>query len=144
MLLLYAFFSVPLLFLSSVRMFCSACLVTHPRCMFIPLRMREQVLQPLLVTVTGWHRKKRPFYGVLCVPIWVIIIPDSSTIIVWLQQRHLVAKQGGAWGEIPVNFSDEVSLSTPQGFLICHKILTTWGRRLYFPSEGSAADICRS
>jgi hypothetical protein len=31
------------------------------------------------------------------------------------QQRYLVAKLGGTWGEMSVNFSDEVSLSYSAG-----------------------------
>jgi hypothetical protein len=35
----------------------------------------------------------RPFSDLLYVPIWVLITPDTSTSAIWLQQRHLVAKQ---------------------------------------------------
>jgi hypothetical protein len=35
----------------------------------------------------------RPFSDLLCVPIWVLIIPDWSATALGLQQRNLVAKQ---------------------------------------------------
>jgi hypothetical protein len=34
------------------------------------------------------------FVDVLCIPISVLITLDSSTSALWLQQRHLVAKEG--------------------------------------------------
>jgi hypothetical protein len=36
----------------------------------------------------------RPLSNLLRVPIWVLIPPDTSTSALWLQQVHLVAKQG--------------------------------------------------
>jgi hypothetical protein len=38
-----------------------------------------------------------------------------------------------------VNFAGEVSLSYFEGIFNMQQSLTTWGRRLYFPSEGSHA-----
>jgi hypothetical protein len=37
--------------------------------------------------------------------------------------RHLVAKLGGTWQKMALNFAYEVSLSIPVGFLTCRKTL---------------------
>jgi hypothetical protein len=72
---------------------------SYPRACFITKAIE------LLVTVTGWYHTKRvmqlrPFYDLLCDPIWVLINPDASIIVCGkYQQRHLVAKQARNGGE---------------------------------------------
>jgi hypothetical protein len=64
----------------------------------------------------------RSFSDLLCAPIWVLITPDSSTSALWLQQRHLVAKQG-VCKKFPRISLTQYLCHTPQGFLTCRKIL---------------------
>jgi hypothetical protein len=48
----------------------------------------------------------------LCVPIWVLIIPDSFTRALWqLQAQTLGTEAGETSQKIAVNFAYEVSLS---------------------------------
>jgi hypothetical protein len=51
-----------------------------------------------------------PVSDILFIPNSLIIIPDSSTGAVWLQQTHLVVKKGENWREMSVNITDNVSL----------------------------------
>jgi hypothetical protein len=64
-----------------------------------------------------------PFYDLLCVPIWVLIIPDSSTRALWqIPAETPSSKAGKTWRKLPINFAGEVSLSHFAGTLICCKI----------------------
>jgi hypothetical protein len=48
----------------------------------------------------------------LCVPIWVLIVPDSSTkAVLKLTAETLVAKQENIGKKLPENFAYDVSLS---------------------------------
>jgi hypothetical protein len=57
--------------------------------------------------------------------------------LLWSQQRHLVAKRGETDSWI-LCISISISIM-PQGNFNMPLYLTTWGRRLYFRSEGSRA-----
>jgi hypothetical protein len=50
--------------------------------------------------------------------------------------RHIETKQEKTWREMAVNFAEEISLSYSVGLFNKPSNLTTWGKRLYFPSEG--------
>jgi hypothetical protein len=65
----------------------------------------------LLVAVTGWYRTKRPMqmqpFLIHCAPH---ISSNHSRFInqsspLWLEQTHLITKQGETGWEMPVNFS---------------------------------------
>jgi hypothetical protein len=96
----------------------------------------------LLVTGTGWYCTKRPktcgHFLIYCVPMWVLIIPESSTSLANIN-RHLVAIEGKTLREMFVNFAGEISLSYSTGIFNMPSNLSSWGRRLYFSSEGSHA-----
>jgi hypothetical protein len=73
-------------------------------------------------------------FDLLCIPIWVLIIPDSSTRTLAITSRHLVAKLEKV-GEklqwiLPVKY-----LFVPVGFLHMPQNLMTWDQQLYFPSK---------
>jgi hypothetical protein len=77
--------------------------------------------------------KLRPFSVLLCIPIWVLIMCDLSKRALWQRPagRNLATKS--------VNFCGRsISVMLRRNFYIPHN-LTTWGRRLYFPSEGRPA-----
>jgi hypothetical protein len=38
----------------------------------------------------------RSFSDILCIPVCILLIPDSTTSDLWLQHRHVVTKQGAA------------------------------------------------
>jgi hypothetical protein len=57
-----------------------------------------------------------PISDMLCVPIWVIIIRDSSNSAHWLQQRHLLAKQ--SWHVLEFSW-DSISVILRKVFLTC-------------------------
>jgi hypothetical protein len=62
------------------------------------------------------------FSDLLCYPVGVLSISDSSTRALWLQQRQQVAKQG-VGEKCPWIKSTWYLCYTPQRFLTCHKIL---------------------
>jgi hypothetical protein len=71
--------------------------------------------------------------------------PNSSTRAFWQSylQRHLVAKQEELAKEI-MNLALEASLFILlRDFFNIQQNLSTWSRRLYFPSEGRHAAIFR-
>jgi hypothetical protein len=76
----------------------------------------------VLVSYKAFH-SLRPFYYLLWGPIWVLITTDLSTRARWLQQRHLVAKQGKLCEERPLIFLAKYLCHTPQGYLTYLKIL---------------------
>jgi hypothetical protein len=87
----------------------------------------------LLVAVTGWYRTTCPmhcghFSDLLCVPVWVLIIPHSST-------RALIAaetstSEAGSWREMYSNLADEASVPYSTGIFNIPYNLATWCRRL--------------
>jgi hypothetical protein len=91
------------------------------------------------VTVTGYRTNRpmqlRPFSDVLCVPIWILVIPDSSTRALCLQQRHLVAKQEVGEKYYPWIYPTEYLYHSLQGSLICHKILRHAADSFTFPLQ---------
>jgi hypothetical protein len=58
----------------------------------------------------------------MCVPIWVLIIPDYTTRADKYQQKHLVSKQG-VGDKSPWIVPTKYLCHTPQGSLTCRKIL---------------------
>jgi hypothetical protein len=50
-----------------------------------------------------------------------MINPDSGTVTLWLQKRHLVAKQG-VGEKCPLILPTKYICHTPQGSLTCRKI----------------------
>jgi hypothetical protein len=64
----------------------------------------------------------RPFSDLLCILFQVLIIPDSSTRALWLQQTHLVVKQGVGKKSLLIYLMKYLS-HTLQGSLTCNKIL---------------------
>jgi hypothetical protein len=82
----------------------------------------------------------QPFSDLLCVLIWILIIPDLSTTALWQIQPETPGSE--SWKtlrEMEVDFADKISLSYSAGFFSMPYNLPTWGRRLYFSSEGSCA-----
>jgi hypothetical protein len=85
-------------------------------------------LYRLLVTLTGWYRKKRPWTGAIC---WSIVHPHLSSNHSWVTNqstlantsRHLAGnreKLGKKWCcTLPTNYL----FHTPQGSLTCLNIL---------------------
>jgi hypothetical protein len=93
-------------------------------------------------------RTRRPLhcdhFWLLCVPVWFIIIPDSSTsALLRLPLETLVAKQEKLREQkLPLNFAYSVSRLYSYGPLTCRKILRH-GSDGYLPSEGSRRmDFC--
>jgi hypothetical protein len=71
----------------------------------------------------------RKFYDLSCVPIWIIIIPESFARALWLQQTHLAAKQEDG---------EKCHLIKPTQYL-CHTLQgsLTWHKILWHRAEGS-------
>jgi hypothetical protein len=89
------------------------------------------------ITATGWYHTKRPiqlrsFSDLLCLPIQVLIIPDSSKQITstdtWYRNRAELGEK------CPLILTARYLCHTPQGSLTCRKIL-------HFPPEGSCATV---
>jgi hypothetical protein len=89
-------------------------------------------------------RALRSFSDPPCIPILVLMIPDSSSRVLWQTQAETHGSESGeTWREMSVNFAGEVSLPYSAGIFKMPQTLTTWGRRFYFYSEGSrAAGFC--
>jgi hypothetical protein len=75
----------------------------------------------------------------LCVSIWVLISPDSSTRTLRQYPAETPSSDAGeTWREMPVNFSYKYLIHTVGTFNM-PKNLTTWDRCPSFPSEGCRA-----
>jgi hypothetical protein len=82
----------------------------------------------------------RPFSDLLCVLVRFLIIPESYTRALWKIPAEAPSSDAGRnLSRMAVNFAGEVSLSYYAGIFNTPYNLTTWGRRLYFHSEGSRA-----
>jgi hypothetical protein len=66
----------------------------------------------------------QPFSNLLWVPIWVLIIPDSSNRALWQIRGETPRWESGeTWGEIVVNLPTKYIFHTPQGSLARCKII---------------------
>jgi hypothetical protein len=94
----------------------------------------------LLVNVTGSYRTNppmqlRPFSDVLCVPIWVLITPDSYSNVLCSQLSS--SSEIGSWWEMFLILVYVYLCHTKQGFLTCRKILRHGTASFtYRPKEG--------
>jgi hypothetical protein len=101
--------------------------------------VRTYIIEDMLVTgycygVVSYknsHATATIFWSIV-LPIWVLIIPDSSTRLLCSgYSRYLIAKRGETWREVYVNFAC-ISV-IPQGIFNVPQNLTTWGPTALLP-----------
>jgi hypothetical protein len=100
---------------------CKCCL-NHPNCIPSPSHPPtchdpDNTAYCYVVVPYKASHTVRQFSDLLCVPIWVLIIPDSYTRALWQVSAETRSTESGeTWREMAVHFADEISLSYSSGF----------------------------
>jgi hypothetical protein len=107
-------------------------------------------LYSLLTTVTGWYRTKRScncdqflIYSASHLSSNNSLFVHQSSLL-WLQQRHVVAKRRETGREMAFKFWLSVSLAYLKGYLKRRKILRHWADRFTSPLKEVVVCICSS